>query len=221
MGRDVLYAGGFAAPRWKNDAEEIRASKIDNGWHPSTVDFKATAEASGGGTAVSSLSDLLNYLRSKPDGSVEELILIGHANPRGFALGGTIGMPQRDQPADVDFDPAQTIRSTDLTANAISIGAVKIKFAKNAKIVLAGCDAGLASILLNQFANAFGVCVLGFSDRVWTGFKVKGNPPSISSRGHVYFDSSGLMAAGLGPDVGSWPKDVGKLAPDRKSDNCP
>ena len=46
MGKEVLYAGGFASP-WTKPADEIKASQKDGGWHPATVDFQATASASG------------------------------------------------------------------------------------------------------------------------------------------------------------------------------
>ena len=219
MGKDVLYAGGFASP-WTKDAEEIKASQKDGGWHPATVDFAATASASGGGTAVSSLTDILNYLRSKPEGSVEDLTIIGHAASGVFALGGNIIAPKGAQRGNVQFTAGNYINDQVLSANASQIGAVKTKFAKDAKIVLVGCDAGLGTTLLNQFSTAFGVCVLGFSDKVWTGFMVASNS-QITSRGHVYVDSSGLMGSGMAPSVQFWSKDVGKLAPDSKSANCP
>ena len=225
MGRDLLYAGGYARP-WKDDPEEIKASRKEGDWHPATIDFKATADASGGGTAVSSLTDLLNYLGGRGNGSVEELIIIGHAASGVFALGGQIIKPQGGLSGNVKFTGGNYINDVVLSANATQIGATKVKFAEKAKIVLVGCNAGLGTTFLNQFANAFGVCVLGFSEMVLTGFLDRpGTPPkipaAITSRGHVYVDTSGLKALGMMPDVVNWTKDVGNLKPDAKSSNCP
>jgi hypothetical protein len=220
MSKDLLYAGGFPRP-WKTDAEEIKSSRLDNGWHPSTADFQATAQGSGGGTAVSSLGDILGYLRSKPDGSIEELVIIGHASAGTFALGGQIIPGQGTQRGGVKFTGGHYINDQLLLDSANDIKALQKRFAANAKIKLVGCDAGLDKAFLNQMSKAFGVCVVGFSDKVWTGFSVAGDPASIVSRGHVYVDSSGLMGSGMAPDVITWSKDVGNLAPNSKSDGCP
>src|SRR5215213_8235808 len=110
MGREVMFAGGYARP-YTNDADEMKASDL-NDWYPSSVDFKATADGSGGGASVSSLADILKILAGKGDGSVDELGIIGHADSSVFGLGGTIVAPTATSTGNVTFDSAKLIDTT-------------------------------------------------------------------------------------------------------------
>src|SRR5262249_36509684 len=86
--RELIYGSGYANPH-KSEAAEAQASQ--NGtWFPSSVDFAATAQLSGGGTGTSTLKNLLSTIGGKAVGSIQNLDLIGHANADLFALGGTI-----------------------------------------------------------------------------------------------------------------------------------
>ncbi len=221
MGRELVYSGGYSRP-YSNDADEVKAAVEFKDWYPSSVDFKATAEASGGGTAVSNLPELIRFLSNKPDGSVDELGIIGHADSSLFAFGGTIIVPTLSSSGNVNFASDKLIDQTSLTTNATAIAAVKAKFSSKGRIILYGCHAGLADALMAAIAKAFGVCVYGFSEAITTGFTSStGQNPRILSRGHVWVDSAGLLAAGLAPHTGQWSKDVHTLSPNKKSAGCP
>ena len=220
MGNDVLYAGGFPYV-WKNDAQEIKASMQEDGWHPATIDFKATAEGPGSATAVSTLAEIIRYIEKKGENSISYLAIIGHANSRGFSLGGEIIPPAGSKPGNVAFNSSNHIDDSNLTANAEAIGKLKSKFASDAQIILVGCNAGLGADVLKSFAKAFGVCVRGFSKPVWTGLIVTtGSKPAVLMRGRVYYDTADLMPLKLAPGVAQWATSVTQLLPD-SSAGCP
>lgn len=222
MGRELLYSNGYANP-YTTAQEEVAASSRSE-WYPSSVDFKATADASGGGSAVTNMQDVLKFIGSKDDGSITELGIIGHANANYFAFGGTITKRTDPIGANVTFNRAMLMDPSGLDANSEKIKEIKKKFAPNAKLVLYGCHAGLDDSLMKKLATTFGICVYGFSLEIVTGFLTSGSGKAfrISERGRVYVDTNGFLAAGLGPPVSSWEKDVHNLKPNKKSaDTCP
>ena len=221
MGRELLYSNGYRSP-YLSAAEEIAASQQSQ-WYPSSVDFKATADASGGGSPITTLQDVIKFLKSKPDGSVDELGIIGHANAKMFGFGGTITKLTTAAAADVFFSAKMTVDSSSIDANAQALADVKVKFSSKGRLVLYGCHAGLDDSLMKKLATALGICVYGFSVEIATGFLTSGSGRTarITERGRVYVDTTGFLAAGMGPDVSTWAKDIHKLTPDKKSDGCP
>ena len=177
--REMYYGGGYKQRAYATLADEIASGrKTPSEWHPATRDMAATAAGSGGGEPVSTLDDLLKKIESKAPGSITRLNLIGHSNRSVFSFGGTI---TKDN---VEFFANAALYADALAEQKDRIAALRDRFASGAKIVLYSCDAGSGQALLDAVADAFGVCVEGFTSEIWwcLGSDGKGN----AQRGRVW-----------------------------------
>lgn len=218
--RELVSAAGYAN-RFDSDEAEIRCFESPPAtckWSPSSVDFAATATQSGGGTPIGTFTGLLDHIASRSPGSITELGLIGHADSADFGLSGTITAH------DVWFTAPGLINADTLTANMARIEAVRDRFAAGAQIVLYGCNAGVGLALVEALSRAFRVCVLGFSDEIFTCFtwspaaRVAGHPRHITDRGNVW---TPVTTDPLPPErparCADWHTNVRELTPDRRS----
>ena len=214
--RDLVYGSGYKSP-YRNDASEVASAKADT-WYPSSTDFAATASGSGGGTGAAKFDDLLNYIKGTSVGSITSLGIVGHSNTSVFALGGKITV----SPKDVEFNDADAnIDSTAVSSKLPTITGLRDRFAKDAKITLYGCHAGIADSLMQSLADAFQVCVKGFSEEIWWCILWDLATNNIGSRGRTMVDTSGMVAAGLMKKdcATTFDPDVRKLTPDKTK--CP
>ncbi len=210
--RELVYASGYPR-RFRSDAEEVRCVEAPPNrciWAPSSVDFRATAENSGGGTGQSTFRSLLDHIGSRATNSISELGLIGHANSEYFGLSGRITN------FDVFFTEPGLIGMESIRDNMARIEAVRDRFAADAKIVLYGCHAGVGDALLNALSQAFRVCVQGFSNEILTCIEWQTPSRRITSRGRVMVDTAGLVAAEL-LHCPQFHTNVRSLTPDRES----
>lgn len=210
MQRELVFAGGYAR-RFNSDRAEVRCVQRPNcTWFPATIDFRATAENSGGGTGQPSFTGLLDHIAARAAGSIEELGLIGHANRENFGLSGRITAE------DVFFTEAGLINTETLAREQARIAGLRDRFAPGATITLYGCHAGVGGELLEAISKAFQVCVRGFSDEVITCLQWRTPSLEIFSRGRVYIDTEGLWAAGL-MQCEEFHTNVRDLNPDQES----
>ena len=63
--KDLVYAGGYPRP-FRNNRQEINCvTNNECKWSPATIDFRATAQNSGGGDGISEFKDLLKFIEEK------------------------------------------------------------------------------------------------------------------------------------------------------------
>jgi hypothetical protein len=219
MSLELFFAKSYPAPPYGPGAEVALA--MAGKWSPASQDFAATATRSGGGTGGGTLDDILAAIGKKSVGSIDELGIIAHANSSFFALAGTVLTTGPNLP-DVTFAKGSLVDAAGLQGKQAPIDAVKDRFAKGAQIVLYGCHAGLDDALLQALANAFGVCVYGFSHEV--AYLIEWNLSSnvVISRGKTFIDASGMVAAGLATPASVAQNDIHRLTPDKQSSaSCP
>lgn len=218
--RELISSAGYPN-RFANAEAEIGCAESPPAtckWSPSSVDFAATATNSGGGTAIGTFSGLLDHIAAQAPGSITELGLIGHADSADFGLSGTITAH------DVFFSTPGLINDATITANLARIAGMRDRFGADAQIVLYGCNAGVGLGLLEALSRAFHVCVLGFSDEIFTCFiwapreRSAGHPRHITHRGNVW---TPVTTDPLPPDrpalCKDWHTNVRELTPDRRS----
>lgn len=208
--REMVFGSGYPRP-FKSDRAEVAcvlSSKCT--WFPASIDYRKTAQQSGGGSGCATFKALLDHIEAAAPGSIDELGLIGHANSDAFGLAGRIVSDN------VWFNNAGLINGDSLQREKGRIAGLRNRFAAGAKIILYGCDAGAGTPFLDAISNAFHVCVEGFSSEVtWC---IQWHTPSrhIFSRGRTWFDPSGLLSP---EDVGCarYHADIRTLTPDRES----
>jgi hypothetical protein len=208
--RELVYASGYPR-RYRNDQVEVRCVESPRcEWFPASIDFRATATNSGGGTGQGTFTGLIAHIASRSPDSIEELGLIGHANRDFFGLSGRISE------SDVFFTAPGLIGMDSINANMAAIERVRDRFATGARIILYGCHAGLGSALLDAISRAFRVCVQGFSQEILTCIEWRTPDRTITSRGKVMVDSAGLVAAGQ-LQCAQFHTNVRSLTPDQES----
>ncbi|MEI6682115.1 MAG: DUF4157 domain-containing protein [Bacteroidota bacterium] len=212
--REVLYSNGYPRP-YSSDLNEVTSAE-KNTWTPSTIDFKASALASGGTNGVSDFNSFLNALSSKADNSITDLYLIGHSNSSMFSFGGRILV---QSPPDVDFvTDDNCISTTQLSAKMDAIVPLRKKFAPGSSIVLVGCHAGTGVSLLDAISNAFQVCVKGFINEVIWCLNWSTPGKTITGRGKIgYVSPDTTDPLELILPVNSNTSDVKQLTPDNQS----
>lgn len=114
--RALVYSSGYPRP-FHSDAAEVRCVEAQRSvcrWFPSSVDFAATAQRSGGGVGRATFATLLSFIESQSIGSITELGLIGHANPftfppprRPHCPGRKLGRPMPGGPSMRRFDDSE------------------------------------------------------------------------------------------------------------------
>lgn len=198
----LVYASGYP-----NIHTSVADEHSNRNWMPSSDDFQATAQSSGGGSGQATFQGLLGQIQSAAPHSIQGLDLIGHANQNVFALGGSIG---RDR--SVSANAAGTIDKPTLDA-AVQNGTIpplRSRFAKGAAITFYACHASVAGPLLGAMGNAFGVCTRGFTTELeWC---LRSTATQIVSRGHV------RQMTGRRPHCEQFPVTVYSLKPD--SQDC-
>lgn len=223
--REMAYADGYARPYKSDEAEIQNAEKGD--WSPASIDFKASAANSGGGSGADTFAKLLTQIESKGAGSITELGLIGHANATNFGLSGTV------KGKGVWFTQPGLINAETIKANLSTIQSKNLpgRFASGAKIILYGCNAGSGKDLMDAISQAFQVCVEGFKNEIdfcfkWKPAKAeKGKSRSIYGRGRASYTppidlSNPDPLAGLESaekDCDKFATDLRTLKPDQKS----
>jgi len=198
--RHLVFGSGFKQPSLM-----VEAGRLQRGtWHPSSLDYKATAENSGGGEGAASFKQLLKLIEKKSPGEIKQLGLIGHGNQNGFGFSGDVV----DGDVNIEFKDALTIDA--LTKNRDDILRLRNRFAsyeEGGKITLYACEVGLNSELLLALSEAFGhVAVAAFTvDLQWC---VKND--LVPRRGRVQPDHGDLA----GIDCKDFPIDVRTLNED-------
>lgn len=195
----LIYASGYA-----NIYNTVQEEHSNPNWMPSSDDFQATAQGSGGGTGLSSFTGMLGQIQGAPAGSIKNLELIGHANQNVFALGGTIS-----KGGGVSATTAGTIDkpTLDTAVQNGTIPPLRSRFAPGAAITLYACHAGAAGTLLTALSNAFQVCARGFTTELeWC---LRSTTTTIVSRGHV------RQKTGARPTCVKFPASVYSLTPDK------
>lgn len=201
--RELVYGSGYPNPFAGKPADETAAAqKSPTEWFPSSVDFARTAELSGGGTGVSTLTGLLTEIGSKGVGAINDLGLIGHANANQFAFGGAITRTT------VSGTAAGMLDDSVLAARQADINKVRNRFAAGAHMTLYGCNSGSSGALLQAFSTAFKVCARGFKDPISWCLGWQTNPLVIHSRGRTLINP----ADGIGCD--QYNASVRSLVPD-------
>ncbi len=203
--RELIYASDYSAdPAYRNDAEEHASPH----WMPTSPDFQATAQNSGGGTGVGTFLGLTDYIKAKGPGSITTLGLIGHANRDVFALGGLV---KRDGSVTGSTHGTIDKGSIDLAVVGGTIPPLRNRFASNAQIILYACNTGAGGTLMQSLSSAFQVCVQGFSTALRWCIQFSRRTQSIASRGGVRIDQ------GPDPACKDFPTNVTSLTPDMES----
>jgi len=198
----LVYASGYP-----NIHTSIADEHSNHHWMPSSVDFQATAQSSGGGSGQATFQGLLGQIQSAAPHSIQGLDLIGHANQNVFALGGTItrGGGVSATAAGVIDKP-----TLDTAVQNGTIPPLRSRFAKGAAITFYACHASVAGPLLGAMSQAFGVCTRGFTTELeWC---LRSTATQIVSRGHV------RQMLGTRPHCEQFPVTVYSLKPD--SQDC-
>lgn len=221
--RDLIFGSGYPNPFAGDPAGETAAAqKNPREWFPSSVDFGKTADLSGGGTGISTLSGVLAAMAGMAKGSLTNLDLIGHANADLFALGGTITRTS------VSGSKGGTIGPNQLAAAQPEIDKVRDRFSPNGRITIYGCNAGASGALLSALSNAFKVCARGFKDAITWCLGWQTTPVKITSRGRTLINPKDTTPCdeyegsiyNLTPDTedcsGTKPKVPDVKLPDRK-----
>ena len=203
--RELIYASDYSPdPAYRNDAEE----HANRHWMPTSPDFQATAQNSGGGTGIGTFLGVTDYIKAKSAGSITTLGLIGHANQNVFALGGTV---KRDGSVDASTYGTIDKASIDLAVVGGTIPPLRNRFASNAKIILYACNTGAGGTLMQSLSDAFQVCVQGFSTALKWCMQFSARAQKIVTRGGVRIDK------GQQPACADFPTNVTTLTPDMES----
>lgn len=215
MSLELFFASGYTHPQYGSDGNEVDLIKAQK-WSPSSRDLEAAATNSGGGTGIASLAELITAIGKKKPGTIDELGIITHASSSYFSLTGKVFTSGAKLP-DVFLTDAGRVDVDTLRGMKGRIDAVKDRFAAKAQIVLYACHSGLDDSLLDAMAQAFGVCVYGFSQEV--SYLVQWTEPGkrIISRGKTYIDWTGGVATGMIRPSTLAEQDIHVLSPDRKS----
>jgi hypothetical protein len=164
----LIHGSGFPRP-FRNDPEELRCGKPAElrgnpkcNWSPSSIDWQALGQKSGGSTAAADIAGLLAAIRAQRVESIEELRIIGHSNGSFLALGGTIAPDKVVFSEDAMMGSSQTF----LTAKPM-FRQLQDRFKADARIVLAGCGSGgVDSDLLEMVSHIFLRTVAGFTQPI-------------------------------------------------------
>jgi len=203
----LLYASDFMRP-YTSDQEEI-ANRAH--WMPSSLDFRQTAVNSNGGTGVGTFDEFLKAIAAAGASSIDSLGLIGHANQKVLAFGGTIN---KDGSITANNNQEITEANLDAAVKAGTIPPLRNRFKRtdntSPTIILFGCHSGAADDLLVALRDAFQVSTCqGFKTELeWCMRHQRGQ---VIDRGHVRIKS------GLRPPTGcvGFPTDVWSLKPDK------
>ena len=168
----LVHASGYkTVPAYASDHQEIMAMQPKEcggspnvHWSPASKDFAAVGVSSGGSSPAASIDDLLNVISQQGVETIEELRIIGHANAENFVLAGEV---RRD---DVYFtqDNALIGPSSDAFKAALPrCRDLQDRFARDAKIVLLGCNAGSGKdAIMSIVSHAFLRTVQGLKEEI-------------------------------------------------------
>lgn len=203
----LLFASDFQRP-YTTDQEEIANAPH---WMPSTLDFRQTAVNSGGGSPVGDFNAFLAAIAAANTNSIDSLGLIGHANQKVLAFGGTI---LKD--GSITATSGQQISEANLDA-AVKAGTIpplrnRFKRTDNTSptIILFGCHSGADDDLLVALRDAFQVSnCQGFKTELeWCMRQQRGQ---VIDRGRVRIKSGPRPATGCA----GFPTDIWSLQPDK------
>jgi hypothetical protein len=224
----LIHAGGYLLSPWRgNELNEIRVVRgefrnaqrqiVACKWSPGTVDFAAAGVTSGGSSAAGDVAAMIQVIGSQAVESIEELRIIGHANKDVFSLAGDIRCD------DVYFvnDAALIGDYPAFIAAVPKLRAVQDRFARDAKVILMGCNAGSgAEALLRVVSHAFLRTAAGYKEEIkykfdygptqlpGGGLIVGGrNPTRVTVRGQMMYESFGQI-------MGTWQNNAWNLQPD-------
>jgi hypothetical protein len=203
----LIIAKGFPN-LYGSVSKELALSQADS-WFPTNDDFRATARFSGGAGEAATFKELIELIGKEKVNSIKDLGLIGHANENAFALGGRVvgnGMI---------FSEPGLLYDGSITDNLEAIKKVRDRFTRgpDTSITIFACDAGAGTRFLKSMADAFEVCVKGFSHPLWWCFEpTKGG----ALRGKTWYDGVG---ATVHPKCSStwFTRDIRTWIPENKS----
>lgn len=166
----LVHASGYLpVPPYRNEQHEIlctvhpRCGGITRHWSAAKIDFAAAGAASGGSSPAGSIDDLLSVIQKQAIESIEELRIIAHANDKMFCLAGEV------RPDDVYFtkEDAWIGPSKAFQARISDFHDVQDRFTADAKIVLAGCNAGSGTDdVMSTVSHAFLRSAWGFKEEI-------------------------------------------------------
>ncbi len=238
----LVHASGYrTVPPFVNDLQEISRAlhprcggNAKHHWSASSVDFAAAGNASGGSTPAATIVELLNVIRQQSLESIEELRIIAHANDRMFVLAGEV------RPDDVYFTQENAwIGPSDAFKAALpQFQDLQDRFTEDARIVLAGCNAGSGTdAVMAIVSHAFLRKVFGFKEEILHKFNWAPAGPAVTDHGRLicyrvapnsrvtrrarmcYSPAAAQQAEMLGEDVPDslFQANVWKLEPDASS----
>jgi hypothetical protein len=186
----LVHASGYrTVPPFANARQEImRAQHPRCGgnpkhhWSAASVDFAAAGKASGGSSPAASIAELLNVIRQQALESIEELRIIAHGNEENFVLAGEV------RPDDEYFtkDDALIGPSDAFKAAMPQFRDLQDRFTADARIVLAGCNAGSGNEEVMSIAShAFLRPVFGFKEEIQHKFIWGPAGPAVRDHGKV------------------------------------
>jgi hypothetical protein len=203
----LLFGTDFMRP-YTSDQEEIANSPQ---WMPSSLDFRQTATNSGGGTGVAGFDEFLKAIAATRSNSIDSLGLIGHANQKVLAFGGTM---QKDGSITAASNQQISEANLDAAIKASTIQPLRNRFKRTDNttptIILFGCHSGADDDLLIALRDAFNVgSCQGFKSELEWCIRHQGG--RVIDRGRV------RVKSGLRPPNGcvGFPTDVWRLQPDK------
>ncbi len=165
----LVHSSGYPRPAaFLSDLDELNCGYAGPGgnrackWSPSSLDFAAMGENSGGSKGVNSVVGLRILLENQPRASIKELRLVGHGNESLFSFAGTILTDN------VAFTEAACIGdSATFNSELKSFQRLADRFAHDGSITVMGCNTGRSDgNLLNFLSKAFLVPVKGFVELI-------------------------------------------------------
>jgi len=185
----MVHASGYQPiPPYRNEQQEIlgvvhpRCGGIKRHWAASSIDFAAAGTASGGSSPAGSIDELLGVIQKQAIESIEELRIIAHANDKMFCLAGEVRLD------DVYFTKEDAwIGPSDRFKSALSkFRDVQDRFTSDARIVLAGCNAGSGTDeVMSIVSHAFLRKVWGFKEEILHKFEWGPTGAAVRDRGQV------------------------------------
>lgn len=198
----LVHSTGYARPFPTDALEQSCRSGSDCKWSPSSLDFAAMGEKSGGSLGANSVSQLLELLEKQPKASIKELRVVGHGNESYFSFAGTI-LPQ-----DVAFTESACLgNSLTFNSQVKRLQRLADRFTRSGTITVFGCNTGRSSgTLLNFLSKSFLVPVRGFVGLIDYLQPAVGTPRGMyryRSLGHLFEAAWEINAWKANPDAAS------------------
>lgn len=159
---------------WKGKIkDEIEAIK-NNRWAPSIEDFEALVKKS---YTVDHFHQLMGLIVMQPKGSIKRINIFTHSNPDLIAFRGSITPRSTFASVMLDVNSALSMKMLQSMSDGtwFQVGKSKKKytikdirkyFASGAKVFIYSCKSATDPLLLQEFANKFGVIAVGFKDNI-------------------------------------------------------